>query len=370
MKKAILAGLFSSTLLLAACGEIEETPEETSAADETSEQTVEEETNSEEESSETTEVSEASEGAVIKTMYSAPHGDKAFASIFVVMDSETITDVVLDEYQYMENTDLTSVPNSDAGFGEGSMEDTILISKRTNDDAYSEMMAGAGSTVSYADNLAAIQDFAIGQTPSELEEAIRELNRLGEDEDIADVVTGATLVDTGGYLQAIVDAANNGFEFVGVEEADIENAELSYSLQTPHGDKSFAAVSVLHDEETVFAASIDEFQYLTAGDFEGVPNSDGAFGENYGEEVVLGSKMVNDAVYSTMMESAGSTVTYADNMEALIDHAKGSTVEEIQTTIDELNDLGEDDEIADVISGATFVDTAGYLQAIVDTINN
>ena len=57
-------------------------------------------------------------------------------------------------------------------------------------------------------------------------------------------------------------------------------------------------------------------------------------------------------------------------MEALIDHAKGSTVEEIQTTIDELNDLGEDDEIADVVSGATFVDTAGYLQAIVDTINN
>jgi hypothetical protein len=371
VKKIILASLFSSTLLLAACEGNDETVEETPTDDTATEQVSEEEETTEEDTSESEEgTEETAAGATIKTGYAAPHGDQAFASVFVVMEGDTIADVILDEYQYMDSGEVTGVPNSEAAFGEGSVEEVTLISKLQNDDLYSEMMAGAGSTVSYADNLAAIQDFAIGQTVSELEESITELDNLGEDGEIADVVSGATLVDTGGYLQAIVDIANNGIEFAGVEEADLANAELSYSLQAPHGDQAFAAVSVLHDGETVLAASIDEFQYLDPQEFEGVPNSDAAFGENYGEDVVLGSKLENDAAYSAMMESAGSTVTYGDNMQAIIDHAEGSTVEEIQATIDELNGLGEEDEIADVVSGATFVDTAGYLQAIVDTINN
>jgi len=383
MKKSILAGLLSTSLLLAACGDTEQAPEEEAANEETTEQTTEDTgTEEEEEVDETSEdTSEEAEddteeeageeaGATIKTSYTAPHGDQAFASTFVVMDGDTITHAMIDEYQFMEDGEVEGVPNSDAAFGDGSAEGQTLISKLNNDEQYSEMMSEAGSTVSYADNLMAITDFVEGQTVSEIEDAIAELDGQSEDDEVADVVSGATLVDTGGYLQAIVDTANEGFEYVGVEDADFENAELSYSLQAPHGDQAFAPVAVLHDGDTVLAAAMDEFQYVDPAEFEGVPNSDATFGEAYNEDVVLASKMENDDAYSSMMEQADATNTYAENMQAIIDHAEGATIQEIQSTIDELNGLGEDDEIADVVSGATFVDTAGYLQAIVDTLDN
>jgi len=377
MKKSMLAGLLSTSLLLAACGDTEQAPEEEATNEETTEQTAED-TGTEEEVDETSEDTgeeteeEASEeaGATIKASYTAPHGEQAFASTFVVMDGDTITHAMIDEYQFMEDGEVEGVPNSDAAFGDGSAEGQTLISKLNNDEQYSEMMSEAGSTVSYADNLSAITDFVEGQTVSEVEDAIAELDGQSEDDEVADVVSGATLVDTGGYLQAIVDTANEGFEYVGVEDADFENAELSYSLQAPHGDQAFAPVAVLHDGDTVLAAAMDEFQYVDSAEFEGVPNSDATFGEAYNEDVVLASKMENDDAYSSMMEQADATNTYGENMQAIIDHAEGATIEEIQSTIDELNGLGEDDEIADVVSGATFVDTAGYLQAIVDTVDN
>jgi len=362
LKKAIIYSLLSSSLLLTACANTEE-PDVDSATD-----AVTEETGTEEISDD---AKETSTGVTIKTMYGAPHGDKSFASTFVVMDGDRIVEVFQDEYQFIQGGDVTGVPNSDAKFGDGSVEEVTLISKQDNNTYYSEMMESAGSTVSYSDNLTAIAEFAEGKTIAEVEEKIAELNGLGEDDNISDVVSGATLVDTSGYLQAIVDTANEGLEFVGVEEANLENAELSYSLQAPHGEQSFAVVSVLHDGDTVLAATMDEFQFVDPADFEGVPNSDGSFGESYNENVVLASKLQNDDAYSAMMtEHAGATHTYAENMQAIIDHAVGSTVEEIEATITELSGLGEDDDISDVVSGATFVDTLGYLQAIVDTMKN
>lgn len=306
--------------------------------------------------------------AVIKMKYNAPHGDRSFAATFVVMDGDTVAQALIDEYQFMDNPDVTGVPNSDEGFGDGS-GDMTLISKLANDDIYSENMKAAGSTITYANNLKAIEDFAIGKTLAEIEEAIADLGELGEDDDITDVVSGATFVDTDGYLQAIVDTAKDGFEFKGVKSTDLAGAELSYSLQPPHGTRSFAAVAVLHDGDNVLAATLDEFQYLDPADFDGVPNSDGNFGENYNEGVVLASKIFNDDGYSAMMtNSAGATSTYVKNIQDIIKHATGSSVADIEETITELNGLGEDDDISDVVSGATFVDTAGYLQAIVDTV--
>jgi len=371
MKKKILMGLLSSTLLLTACGNTEESPEENNPAEDPTEDVTDEDTGAEETNDSSEEVDEAEESsaATIKTLYTAPHGDKAFAATFVVMDGDTIANVVIDEYQFTDSEEVTGVPNSDAQFGEGSAEGMTLISKLENDDFYSENMEQAGSTVSYGDNLAAIEDFAKGKTIAEIEETIDEWDGLGEDDDVADVVSGATLVDTSGYLQSIVDTANDGIEFIGAEEADLTNAELSYSLQAPHGDQSFGVVSVLHEGDTVLAAYVDEFQFVDPADFDGVPNSDAGFGENYNEDVVLASKMQNDEAYSAMMtEFAEATNTYAENMQAIIDFAVGSSVEDIEATIAELDGLGEDDDITDVVSGATFADTDGYLQAIVNTI--
>src|SRR5699024_8813065 len=301
--------------------------------------------------------------------YGAPHGTKSFAATFVGLEDDTITHAFIDEFQFMGEGDWSGVPNSDGAFAEGYAEDSVLVSKVENDEAYSAMMEeNAGATMTLGEGYQAISDFAVGKTVSELEDAISELEGLGEDEEISDVVSGATLVDTAGYLQAIVDVANDGH---GVEASDsIADADFSYSLQAPHGDKSFAIVGVLSSDDTVLAAVQDEFQFL-GGDAEGVPNSDEEFAEGYAEGSVLASKVVNDDMYSEMMEeNAGATMTYMDNMQAIVEFAQGKSISELEDAVSELEGQGEDDEIADVVSGATFVDTAGYLQAIIDTAQN
>ncbi len=377
MKDKMTYGLFAAALLLTACGTTEETTEDTAPAEEAVEQPAEEPA----EEQETTEPAETEDAAVseeaeatdgsIRAMYTAPHGNQSFASTFVVMDGDTVHDVAIDEYQFMEGDDWDGVPNADETFGEGYAEELTLVSKRENDEDYSAMMADiADATNSYSENLDAIQDFAIGKTLSEIEEAIAELDGLGEDDEIADVVSGATFVDTNGYLQAIVDTANDGLEFPGAADADLANAELSYSLEAPHGNQSFAIVAVLHEGDSVLAAAMDELQFVDPAEFEGVPNSDETFGENYNEDVVLASKLENDEAYSAMMaDIAGATMTYSENMQSILDFAVGKTADEIEAAADEVENLGEDDEIADVVSGATFVDTDGYLQAIADTMD-
>lgn len=375
--KMKFVSLLSASLLLAACGETtteeETTTDETEQVETPEEETTTEETDSTEEETDDTEEDtsddQALEGSVLKFGYGAPHGTKSFAATFVGLEDDTITHAFIDEFQFMGEGDWSGVPNSDGAFAEGYAEDSVLVSKVENDEAYSAMMEeNAGATMTLGEGYQAISDFAVGKTVSELEDAISELEGLGEDEEISDVVSGATLVDTAGYLQAIVDVANDGH---GVEASDsIADADFSYSLQAPHGDKSFAIVGVLSSDDTVLAAVQDEFQFL-GEDAEGVPNSDEEFAEGYAEGSVLSSKVVNDDMYSEMMEeNAGATMTYMDNMQAIVEFAQGKSISELEDAVSELEGQGEDDEIADVVSGATFVDTAGYLQAIIDTAQN
>lgn len=375
--KMKFVSLLSASLLLSACGETtteeETTTDETEQVETPEEETTTEETDSTEEETDDTEEDtsddQALEGSVLKFGYGAPHGTKSFAATFVGLEDDTITHAFIDEFQFMGEGDWSGVPNSDGAFAEGYAEDSVLVSKVENDEAYSAMMEeNAGATMTLGEGYQAISDFAVGKTVSELEDAISELEGLGEDEEISDVVSGATLVDTAGYLQAIVDVANDGH---GVEASDsIADADFSYSLQAPHGDKSFAIVGVLSSDDTVLAAVQDEFQFL-GEDAEGVPNSDEEFAEGYAEGSVLSSKVVNDDMYSEMMEeNAGATMTYMDNMQAIVEFAQGKSISELEDAVSELEGQGEDDEVADVVSGATFVDTAGYLQAIIDTAQN
>ena len=64
-------------------------------------------------------------------------------------------------------------------------------------------MAKAGSTVAIADNFRAIEAFAEGKTVAKLENILASYSKT----ELVDTVTGATLVDTDGYLRAIVEAA-------------------------------------------------------------------------------------------------------------------------------------------------------------------
>lgn len=306
----------------------------------------------------------------LKLGYGAPHGERSFSAIFVGLEGDTITNVSIDEFQFMDaSEDYQGVPNSDNDFGEGYDENQVLISKVENNEAYSKLMAEkAEATNSLVEGYQAISEFAEGKTISELEEAIDDLHRVEDPSGISDVVSGATLVDTPGYLEEIVRVAKDGFEFSADGVEDIENAELSYSLQAPHGSKSFALVGVLHQDDMIIAAIQDELQFMDDADVEGVPNSDQAFGEAYHENSILISKRANTESYSELMVDKGNaTMTYDENHQAISEFVVGMTVQELQEVIDQLAGK-ESEETTDTVSGATFADETSYLEAILNTI--
>ena len=68
-----------------------------------------------------------------------------------------------------------------------------------------------------------------------------------------------------------------------------------------------------------------------------------------------------------MADKAGATNSYGDNMAHIQTFAIGKTIAELEKAVGELDALGEKDSPADVVSGATFSDSKGYLQAIIDT---
>lgn len=375
-------GVMSVTFLLASCSNnTQNGSEDTVNSDEVVEQmdestesatdTVEESEDTEDSASADSTVEEnQAHQMTLKLGYGAPHGERSFSAIFVGLEGDTITNVSIDEFQFMDASEsYQGVPNSDNDFGEGYDENQILISKVENNEAYSKLMAEkAEATNSLVEGYQAISEFAEGKTISELEEAIDDLHRVEDPSGISDVVSGGTLVDTPGYLEEIVRVAKDGFEFSTDGVEDIENAELSYSLQAPHGSKSFALVGVLHQDDMIIAAIQDELQFMDDADVEGVPNSDQAFGEAYQENSILISKRANTESYSELMADKGNaTMTYDENHQAISEFVAGMTGQALQEVIDQLAGK-ESEETTDTVSGATFADETGYLEAILNTI--
>lgn len=130
----------------------------------------------------------------------AAHGTKCFAVMTVVLEGDKIVAALIDEYQV--GAGMVGVPNSENGFG-GFADGKVLYSKRVNAEAYSANMNKAGSTVALDVNYDYIQAFCVGKTVAELEEAINGMTK----ETAVDAVSGATLVDTYGYLQGLLAAA-------------------------------------------------------------------------------------------------------------------------------------------------------------------
>ena len=132
----------------------------------------------------------------------AAHGTKCFAVLTVAMEGDVIVAAYIDEFQFMADTSV-GVPNSDAGFGDAYPEGKVLASKRANAAAYSANMAKAGSTVALDVNYDIIQKFVVGKTVAELEAFLANKTK----EEVVDAVSGATLVDTMGYIQGLIEAA-------------------------------------------------------------------------------------------------------------------------------------------------------------------
>ena len=175
MKKrnlAVAAAVLAGTVVLTACGggqKAETTAAATTAA--AAETTAEETTAAETAAEETTEAEEKTEGTAelrIGQVEAAAHGDKCFAIVTAVIDSnDTIVASYIDEYQFL-STNETGVPNSESFAESGAVAaDKVLASKRVNDAYYSEMMKKAGSTKNIAANFDEIQNYADGKTIDE-----------------------------------------------------------------------------------------------------------------------------------------------------------------------------------------------------------
>ena len=77
----------------------------------------------------------------------------------------------------------------------------MLCSKRVNTEYYSKNMAEkGGSTIAIDANFDAIQNHINGMS-------LEELKALSGEENPVDAISGATLVDTAGYLKAVLEAA-------------------------------------------------------------------------------------------------------------------------------------------------------------------
>ena len=306
------------------------------------------------------EFNEAIEGKlVLRRSLKAPHGEGAFARISVITDGDKLVDVTIDELQYFdEDSDFVGLPNQDEDteFKAGNKEGKILGSKIMNDEKYSAMMKEkAQSTVSIWDNYKAIQDFAMGKTIDELKEAIAD----AEDGKPIDAVTGATLVDTKGYLQAIIETAESRDNYTIFEANNIDDIKVKQLYGTAGNKNAVTDTFVVLEGDKIIAANIDEYQFMQG---KGVPNSDKKFGENYADpEKVLASKLENNEDYSGQMkEIAKAEHTLEENFKAIQDFVVGKTPEEIK----EIIDSSEAGKPVDAISGATLTSTVGYLEEI------
>ena len=297
-------------------------------------------------------------GIQIGQAYAAAHGTKCFTEAVAVVKDDVILAAYLDDFQFTSaDAGVTAVPNSDADFAAGYAEGKVLMSKRANADYYSKMMAEkGGSTVSLDANFDAIQSFAVGKTISELEAVV------AKGSEAVDAVSGATLVDTAGYLSAIVDAAKNAQTTQAVEfNGNSDDLKLNVVYSAAHGTKCFTSGAVVTAGDTIVLSYIDEFQFAgTDAGVIGVPNSDTDFAAGYAEGKVLMSKRVNADYYSKMMaEKAGSTISLDANYDAIQNHVNGMSIADAEA-------LSKDEKAVDAVSGATLVDTAGYVGVLVD----
>lgn len=301
---------------------------------------------------------------VMRQLYAAPHGKQSFAAVNVTLNGDTIVGARIDEFQYVpKSPDWKGVPNADSDFGKGSPKGQMLIAKFQNSKPYSALMKKeAKATHTWQENQDAIENFVKGKTIAQVKTAISDVASAKK---VSDVVSGATFVDTKGYLQAIYDAATKGMVSTGIQTTNNDVTE-GQTLAAPHGKQSFAIVTVAMQGGKVANSFVDEFQYTPSNSFGGVPNSNSDFGKTTKAGTVLASKRANSDAYSAIMKKeAKATHTWEENSTAINEFAKGKTIAQLEAATKQLDGKTKKSDITDVVSGATFADTDGYLKAII-----
>lgn len=312
---------------------------------------------------ETTSDADTQESNVVLHRAYPDEASRSFTNIVVATSGDKIVGAFIDEYQYFDEADnYQAVPNTDQKFGEGAKEGRILASKIDNKDPYSEAMKEAGGEATLMDNYNAVTDFVKGKTIAELEDFLNE----NDDEAIIDALSGATFKATPNLLKYVVEAAKDDTFVIEGHAENPDDIELRYALGAPHGDRSFANAVVAVEGDKIVAASIDEFQYIEEGVTKQGEGSE--FAEDFADsKTVLASKLENDELYSDLMaEKAGATKSIAENFNAIEKFVVGKTIDEVKETIAGATE----GEAIDAVSEATLVDTANYLQLIIDAVEN
>lgn len=312
---------------------------------------------------ETTSDADNQESNVVLHRAYPDEASRSFTNVVVATSGDKIVGAFIDEYQYFDEADnYQAVPNTDQKFGEGAKEGRILASKIDNKDPYSEAMKEAGGEATLMDNYNAVTDFVKGKTIAELEDFLNE----NDDEAIIDALSGATFKATPNLLKYVVEAAKDDTFVIEGHAENPDDIELRYALGAPHGDRSFANAVVAVEGDKIVAASIDEFQYIEEGVTKQGEGSE--FAEDFADsKTVLASKLENDELYSDLMaEKADATKSIAENFNAIEKFVVGKTIDEVKETIAGATE----GEAIDAVSEATLVDTANYLQLIIDAVEN
>lgn len=312
---------------------------------------------------ETTSDADTQESNVVLHRAYPDEASRSFTNVVVATSGDKIVGAFIDEYQYFDEADnYQAVPNTDQKFGEGAKEGRILASKIDNKDPYSEAMKEAGGEATLMDNYNAVTDFVKGKTIAELEDFLNE----NDDEAIIDALSGATFKATPNLLKYVVEAAKDDTFVIEGHAENPDDIELRYALGAPHGDRSFANAVVAVEGDKIVAASLDEFQYIEEGVTKQGEGSE--FAEDFADsKTVLASKLENDELYSDLMaEKADATKSIAENFNAIEKFVVGKTIDEVKETIAGATE----GEAIDAVSEATLVDTANYLQLIIDAVEN
>jgi len=166
-----------------------------------------------------------------------------------------------------------------------------------------------------------------------------------------------------GISLAVVGVGNSG-ALNNVSSAASAPLKVGRVEAAAHGTKCFTVAVAVVQNGTIVAASLDDYQFLGSDVAKGVPNSDADFGQNYKDpNMVLASKKSNAKYYSEhMKEEANSTISYDKNMAAVEKYATGKTIKELEATLTKKSKS----QMVDAVSGATLVDTKGYLTAILN----
>lgn len=140
--------------------------------------------------------------------------------------------------------------------------------------------------------------------------------------------------------------------------------KIGRAYYAAHGERSFAAATVVLNGDKIVKAYIDEYQVLDKAATIPFPNSDLGFGENLTDPAqAIASKRLNNDFYSALMtENAGATQPLLTSWQAVETFVAGKTVKELETAVKAMPEGGG----VDAVAGSTLEDNAGYVNAVIE----